>query len=70
MLAIHGYHLENNFIYKKDAKFLSCKLSMTFNKLPWSYLGGLRAHWASDLLNDQFKYKESMFYPGSFTDLQ
>ena len=31
---------------------------------------GIRAQSASDLVNDKFKYKESLFYPGPFTHLQ
>ena len=31
---------------------------------------GIRAQSASDLVNDKFKYKQSLFYPGPFTHLQ
>ena len=31
---------------------------------------GIRAQSASDLVNDKFKFKESLFYPGPFTHLQ
>ena len=31
---------------------------------------GIRAKNASDLVNDKFKYKQSLFYPGPFTHLQ